>query len=58
MLSIYWAITTIATVGYGDIHPFGVTEKLFTLVWMIVGVAFYSYTVSTLSSIMLGSNSE
>ena len=58
MLSIYWAISTIATVGYGDIHPYGVNEKLFTLLWMVIGVAFYSYTVSTLSNIMLDSNSE
>ena len=58
LVSIYWAISTISTVGYGDIHPYNVTEKLFTLVWMVIGVAFYSYTVSTLSTIMLGSNSE
>ena len=55
--SIYWAIATIATVGYGDITPKTNEEKLFTIGWMMMGVGFYSYTVSTLSSLMLGSNS-
>src|SRR3990167_2567769 len=55
--SIYWAIATIATVGYGDITPKTNEEKLFTIGWMMVGVGFYSYTVSTLSSLMLDSNS-
>ena len=55
--SIYWAIATIATVGYGDITPKTNAEKLFTIGWMMIGVGFYSYTVSTLSSLMLDSNS-
>lgn len=57
MLSIYWAICTVSTVGYGDIRPFNSTEQVFTILWMIIGVAFYSYTVGTLSTIMLDSNS-
>lgn len=51
-LSLYWAITTICTVGFGDIHAFTVTEKIFNLFWLCVGVAFYSYVIGTLSSML------
>jgi hyperpolarization activated cyclic nucleotide-gated potassium channel 1 len=52
LLSIYWAITTAATVGYGDIVPFSNMEILLAVSWMVVGVGFYSYTVGSLSSFL------
>ena len=52
LLSIYWAITTAATVGYGDIVPFSQVEVMFAMAWMITGVGFYSYTVGSLSSFL------
>lgn len=56
VMSIYWAISTICTVGFGDVVPKTITEKLFNIVWICVGVAFYSYTLGTLSSILNASN--
>ena len=52
LLSIYWAITTAATVGYGDIVPYSQLELLLAVTWMIVGVGFYSFTVGSLSSFL------
>lgn len=37
--SIYWAIVTLTTVGYGDIHPTTVLGKLFASIIMILGYA-------------------
>lgn len=50
--SIYWTITTMATVGYGDISPFTILEKLFAMIWMIIGLYFFSYTIGTLSNML------
>ena len=50
--SIYYVIQTLATVGFGDIVPYSATERIFALFLMGVGVGFYSYMISNLSSIM------
>lgn len=50
--SIYWAVATILTVGYGDITAHTMFEQLMSVVWMIFGVGFYSYTVGSLSSFL------
>ena len=52
MTSIYWAITTAATVGYGDITPGSQFEVVVAVGWMVVGVGFYSFTVGSLSSFL------
>eukprot|EP00753_Platysulcus_tardus_P010635 PLAT292.1.p1 GENE.PLAT292.1~~PLAT292.1.p1 ORF type:complete len:1000 (+),score=400.29 PLAT292.1:39-3002(+) len=49
---IYWSMATIATVGYGDIYAANNEERVASTVLMIVGVSFYAFTVSNLSSIM------
>ncbi|CAD8179140.1 unnamed protein product [Paramecium octaurelia] len=50
--SIYYAFTTLTTVGYGDIHSFSSAEMIITIFLMIVGVGFYSMIVGLLSSIL------
>lgn len=52
LASFYWAISTICTVGFGDITAVTSLEKIFNIIWICVGVAFYSYTIGTLSSIL------
>ena len=51
-LSFYWAISTICTVGFGDVVPITLMEKIFNVIWIGVGVGFYSYIVGTLSTIL------
>ena len=50
--SLYWVFTTLTTVGFGDILPGTISEKIFAICWMTFGVAFYSYTIGSLSTIM------
>jgi voltage-gated potassium channel len=35
----YFCIVTLATVGYGDIHPITPVGRLYTIIYIIVGVA-------------------
>ena len=58
LLSFYWAISTICTVGFGDVHPVNILEKIFNLLWIMMGVAFYSYTVGTLTTILNNLNKK
>lgn len=50
--SIYFSITTLVTVGYGDVLPVTSTEQIVVIFWMIIGVGFYSFTVGSLSSFL------
>jgi len=45
--SIYFSATTLATVGFGDIHPVTLFGKLFTVIYIFVGVssALYAFTL-------------
>lgn len=52
MASLYWTITTLATVGYGDITPANSLERGICIAVMLGGVFFYSYTVGTMTSLM------
>jgi len=52
ILSIYWAVTTVTTVGYGDIAGKTELEMVLCVVWMFIGVGFYSFTVGSLSSFL------
>jgi hypothetical protein len=54
--SFYWAFTTIDTVGFGDVVAVSVYEKMFNIIWICVGVAFYSYCISTLTNIFTKNN--
>jgi CRP-like cAMP-binding protein len=50
--SLYWTVTTLTTVGYGDITPDNNLERGVCMCVMIGGVFFYSYTVGTITSLM------
>jgi len=39
--SVYFTVITLATVGYGDITPQTVAGKIFTIFYVIMGVAIF-----------------
>ena len=50
--SIYFTVTTIVTVGYGDITAINSTEKIICVFLMIIGVISFSFATGSLSSII------
>ena len=48
----YWAITTLATVGYGDILPANSLDRMYCSLVMLLGVVFYSYTIGTVTGLL------
>ena len=43
--ALWLSITTATTVGYGDFVVSSKTEYILALIWMVVGVNFYSFTI-------------
>jgi voltage-gated potassium channel len=44
--SMYFSITTLTTVGYGDLYPTTDVSRLFTSCFIVVGVAFFVVALS------------
>ncbi|MCX5818249.1 MAG: potassium channel family protein [Proteobacteria bacterium] len=49
----YYVIVTVATVGYGDIHPVTPAGKLFAIVLIITGVGIFLGVIANVTEIML-----
>jgi len=52
IISIYWFLTTVTTVGYGDVSAFTTSEKLYNLIIMSFGVIMYSFAIGSLTTIV------
>jgi hypothetical protein len=52
LASLYWAVATILTVGYGDISGRTLVERSFAIIWMMIGVAFYAVTIGIITSVL------
>ncbi|CBN78925.1 hypothetical protein Esi_0155_0068 [Ectocarpus siliculosus] len=50
--SVYWALTTLTTVGYGDLSARTPPEQIYSMAVQIVGVSWYGYIVGTWASIL------
>jgi hypothetical protein len=51
LISFYWTIQTVVTVGYGDIPAVTTAERIVAVSWMFVGVFVYSFLIGSISSI-------
>ena len=48
--SIYWAVITLASVGYGDISPVTVPGRLMTIILALLGIGIFAIPAAILAS--------
>jgi len=49
--SVYWAFTTMTTVGYGDIHPRSDGERIYATIAMIFGATMFGYIIGSIAAL-------
>ena len=52
IISCYFALTTLSTVGYGDYYPVSNIERIIAVLIMLGGVAFFSFIMSNFIEII------
>lgn len=52
LTSFYFTITTVTTVGYGDISPKNPIEQVFGILLMVGGQVSFTYIISMIAQMM------
>lgn len=50
--SLYWAVVTMVTIGYGDITPINYQEKLFVVGISLLGCGVFAYSLNSIGTIV------
>ncbi len=51
--ALYMTVITITTIGFGEVHPFGVGEKIFTIGLILSSLFIFGYAVSSFSEYLI-----
>jgi hypothetical protein len=51
--ALYFNLVTVFSIGYGDISSVNMYERIFNIILMIFGVLLYSFTITSLSNIVV-----
>ncbi|MEO5331966.1 MAG: ion transporter [Magnetococcus sp. YQC-5] len=52
----YWTVTTMASVGYGDITPTTNLGRIYAMFVMLLGVAMYAFIIGHISTVLVNVN--
>ncbi|XP_057431846.1 potassium channel AKT2/3-like [Lotus japonicus] len=51
--AIYWSITTMTTVGYGDLHDVNTMEMIFIIFYMLFNLGLTAYLIGNMTNLVV-----
>jgi len=48
--SLYFCFITLSTVGYGDLHPTSPLSKVFTIIYLVIGLGIFVAFINKVAS--------
>ncbi|XP_024024441.1 potassium channel AKT2/3 isoform X2 [Morus notabilis] len=51
--ALYWSITTMTTVGYGDLHAVNTVEMIFIIFFMLFNLGFTAYIIGNMTNLVV-----
>lgn len=58
VMSVYWAITTLSTTGYGDLHPVNMREMVFDIFYMLFNLGLTAYLIGNMTNLVVHGTSR
>ncbi|EKX41175.1 hypothetical protein GUITHDRAFT_74855, partial [Guillardia theta CCMP2712] len=52
VVSLYWALTTVSTLGYGDVLPVTNDERIYTVFTILIGVVVFAFSLGNITTLM------
>ncbi|RZC56187.1 hypothetical protein C5167_015046 [Papaver somniferum] len=56
--AVYWSVTTLSTVGYGDVHPVSTPEMIFDVFYMLFNLGLTSYLIGNMTTLVVRETSR
>ncbi|CAK9135605.1 unnamed protein product [Ilex paraguariensis] len=56
--SMYWSITTLTTVGYGDLHAQNTRERIFVIFYMLFNLGLTAYLIGNMTNLVVHGTSR
>lgn len=56
--SMYWSITTLTTVGYGDMHAVNTREMVFSTFYMLFNLGLTAYLIGNMTNLVVHGTSR
>lgn len=51
--AMYWSMTTLTTVGYGDLHAVNAVEMIFIIFFMLFNLGFTAYIIGNMTNLVV-----
>eukprot|EP01018_Ginkgo_biloba_P026205 Gb_11173 [translate_table: standard] len=51
--AMYWSVTTLTTVGYGDLHAENTREKVFDIFYMLFNLGLTAYLIGNMTNLIV-----
>jgi hypothetical protein len=51
--AFYWAVTTISTIGYGDVVPKTHNERIYALIAQLIGAIVFAFALGNMTQVFV-----